>query len=117
MTTENKYNGWSNYETWNVALWMDNDEGNYDYWNERTTEICEAATDKDDAISILADALKDEHQENMPEVKGTYADLLQASLDSVDWYEIAENRICDAISNDPDLFKAEDDEEVAEASK
>jgi hypothetical protein len=50
MTTENKYNGWSNYETWNVALWMDNDEGNYDYWNERTTEICEAATDKDDAI-------------------------------------------------------------------
>ena len=23
------YNGWSNYETWNVALWMDNDYGNY----------------------------------------------------------------------------------------
>ena len=23
------YNGWTNYETWNVALWMDNDYGNY----------------------------------------------------------------------------------------
>jgi len=24
-----KYNGYTNYETWNVALWIDNDQWNY----------------------------------------------------------------------------------------
>ena len=27
--TESGYNGWKNYETWNVALWICNDEGLY----------------------------------------------------------------------------------------
>jgi hypothetical protein len=28
--TDTVYNGWTNYETWNVALWINNEEGLYE---------------------------------------------------------------------------------------
>ena len=29
QTKDTVYNGWKNYQTWNVALWLGNDEGLY----------------------------------------------------------------------------------------
>lgn len=88
------YNGWSNYETWLVKLWIDNDQGSHEYWGEQAREAIENANfDKDDAVSSLADMLQSEHEEAMPKVHGVFSDLLNAALGSVNWQEIARNMV------------------------
>ena len=100
--THKDYNGWTNYETWNVKLWMDNDESTCHYWQEQTDELWKRArknqawpgsTRKESAAAQLADTLKSECEENQPEVSGMYADLLGAALSEVNWLEIAENML------------------------
>ena len=88
------YNGWSNYETWNVKLWMDND-GSLEYWEETAREIA-GRDGKDSAANELAGMLKDSFQENAPDLGAScYSDLLGAALSEVDWYEIAEAILSD----------------------
>jgi hypothetical protein len=86
------YNGYANYETWNVCLWLDNDQGSYQHWRERAREALDSEGSYRDARYALARELEDDHREYMPEVTGVYADLLGAALSSVDWREVAETR-------------------------
>ena len=37
--SEDGYNGWKNYETWLVALWLDNERETYEYWREEARRI------------------------------------------------------------------------------
>ena len=39
---KNEYNGWYNYETWCVNLWMDNDQGSHEMWREHARDSSDA---------------------------------------------------------------------------
>lgn len=113
---EKGYNGWTNYETWCVNLWLSNDEGSYGYWQDMAAEIAResGATDylpvQEVAKSALADRLKDEVSE-LPEALGTasmFVDLLNTALGRVNWGEIAENLLEDAEYFDGEEENEED---------
>jgi hypothetical protein len=96
LQKKDEYNGWSNYETWNVALWFGNDSS--EYWNEEAqTAYDEAEADKtftkeENAVYALAAQMKDNAQDYETygiKIEGFCADLLNASLRVVDWHEIA----------------------------
>lgn len=101
MTTDTTHNGWTNYETWNAKLWIDNDQGSAEYWQEIAQECYDQSkaertfTREQTAALDLAERLKGEFDTDaeLPELPGFYADILNAALSSVNWYEIARNMI------------------------
>lgn len=102
---ENTYDGWLNYETWAVAIWLDTDQSSHLYWREQarrhreTSLKCERVVDgtwtpENAAKYNLADQLKEEISGNAPEVfSGAYSDLLHSALAEVNWEEIAAHYI------------------------
>lgn len=107
MTDGKTYNGWSNYESWCVALWLDNEESTQRYWREATQECYDAAeadktfTKMERARFTLADRLKDEIEELVPELGASmWSDLLNAALSEVNWVEIAESWLSDIEQKD-----------------
>ena len=95
MSTDETYNGWSNYPTWAVNLWLGNDEILY---NE-TVEMAEAYAGMDRPKIELADRLKQWVRDELaPDLGASFAaDLLGYALDEVDWLEIAEHWYDDAV--------------------
>lgn len=112
--SDDTYNGWKNYETWVVNLWLSNDGPLY----RETLARTEAAMDAAEADQIehlywteeqclrfgVADALKAWVTDDLaPDLGASFAsDLLAASLGEVDWSEIANAWIASVVdSYDP----------------
>ena len=98
-----KYQGWTNYETWNVALWIDNDQGTYEMvkewakeaWKEAETPKYPWLTQERGAVYILAERIKELVGDGNPlgGDASMYTDLLNGALFEVNWREIATARI------------------------
>ena len=76
------YNGYSNYQTWAVSLWIGNDESLYYQFSNFEGSRYD-----------LADEMKGFFTENNPleSQSSLYADLLNSALAEVNWDEVAEN--------------------------
>ena len=105
MTEEEGYQGWKNYETWVVKLWIDNDQGTQEYYLDMTREFVK---DTETRIGDLADRLKEEIEGGAPDIEASmYSDLMCAALSEIDFYELAEALIEDA--EEIDEYQEEED--------
>lgn len=100
---DTSYNGWSNYETWVVNLWLGNDEGSYTTCRSLAQRCFEEAV-ADEVLSReeracyqLASELKEMVEEGSPLAgeASVYADLLNASISEVNWKEIANSLLAE----------------------
>lgn len=125
------YNGWSNYETWCVALWIDNDEGSYEQARDLVREAVEDPEENQfmefrdrirntaaKKIEDMIDALREECG-----ISGLFADLLGSALSGVDWREIAghyldefEDEIHQSEIDHGMIDESDEDEETGEAA-
>ena len=115
----NKYNGWSNYPTWNWKLWMDNSPND---WDDRCQEIYDEAeasdylSKLDVATKELEDLLKAECEEYYEEFvepsignAGAFTDIFGWALEMIDFYEIAENMMS-GVDQEKENDEIEDEE-------
>ena len=106
---EKGYNGWKNYPTWNVALWLGNDAflaSQVEDLTRETLEEHEARTGYGtEARGSLAHHLRvfvdDLIEDTAPAVfeASFVADIFGWAMDQVDWFEIADNYLSDVSTS------------------
>lgn len=102
---DDKYNGWTNRETWAVRLWIDNDRDTHFFWRDVTRSL-KRKEPADAAGNLLAQQLEDAFDELIPQHKhGVFADLLTTAIGRVNWHEIAQSMLDDEDDPEPPQSK------------
>lgn len=92
------YNGWTNYETWAVNLWLSNDEGSYN----TLIETVRGHTEDDAAVAVREWV---EDMNPLADDASLFSDLLTTALQGVNWREIVR-----AVREDNDLDEEDEDD-------
>lgn len=75
------YNGWRNWETWNLYNWLSNEVSLWCYW----TDVA-----KDESVDILAHSLREAMEQPIDlMIHGWHRDLVTNSSARVDWEQLA----------------------------
>ncbi len=82
------YQGWTNYETWCVNLWLTNDEGSAGQLHEiATTDDYGHQYQREDALKEWLEEMREDWQGHGNDAH-MLSDLIQHALGMVNWREI-----------------------------
>ena len=92
-----KYNGWTNYETWLCNMWFND----FDFTD--MMDMFDNCEDNCDVLDIIENYIK-EHVEEYVEyslphggIHGFMHDMLNAAISEIDWRDIAEHYVDDVV--------------------
>jgi len=111
MPNPNKYNGWTNYETWLCNLWFDN----FEFTD--MLDMFDGVEDKDDIRIRIEDYIKEYVEEFVEsylapgDTHGFIHDMLNSSIQEIDFRDIAEHYVDDVASELEDLARADEESE------
>ena len=88
-----KYNGWYNHSTWMVNLWFDN----FNFTDD--LELFDSCKTNDDVNDVIAEYIESTVEEYLElyNREGFILDVIQSTLNEVDYHEIAEQYLQDVV--------------------
>jgi len=87
---DNKYNGWTNYETWNFNLWITNEESDHEYALEMAFDS-EHKYELSKKLEEWACFMASDVLTSYEYTHGFIKDMVNSSIKTVNFYEVAEH--------------------------
>lgn len=87
--TATTFKGIPHYETWIVTKWIKDEPMTFNYWQNEARKVYNQTRIEGDPVVKLSDLLERRHLMQIPPRVGVYGDLIRATLQRVNWREVA----------------------------